>query len=195
MKNGKFNADPFLLVLLALSLGANVWLGLKVRQARHMGAPPEIKLRAGDTLPPLLAVDADGRAATLSAGDDQRPTVFYVYSHACGWCRRNQPAVQALAEQAGARFRFVGLCMGPKEACARSEGDPPFPLYAGVKPKQVMELGLGSVPQTIVVSPTGKVEQIYRGAWVQSLRDDVQGYFKVALPELEPTPVTADAAH
>lgn len=192
----RINADPFLLALLALSLAANVWLGLKVRQARPAG-PPDVKLHAGDMLPPLQVLDAEGRPATLTAADDTRPTVLYLYSHSCGWCQRNQPAVAALARQAGERFRLVGLCMGPPESCARGEGDPPFPLYAGLKPKQIVDLGLGSVPQTIVVSPGGRIAQIFRGAWVQSQRDDVQSYFKVELPVLEPRPaaVSDAAAH
>jgi peroxiredoxin len=192
----RINADPFLLVLLALSLAANVWLGLKVRRAAPAG-PPEVRLHVGDTLPALEVLDAEGRPATLRADDDPRPTVFYLYSHTCGWCQRNQPAVTALAEQAGERFRLVGLCLGRPEDCARREGDPPFPLYSGLKPRQIADLGLGSVPQTIVVSPGGQIAQIFRGAWVQSQRDDVQGYFKVALPVLEPRPAALSdtAAH
>lgn len=190
----RLNADPFLLVLLALSLAANVWLGLKVRRAGAAG-PPEVQVHVGDTLPPLEALDADGRPATLRASDDTRPTVFYLYSHTCGWCQRNQPAVAALAQQAGERFRFVGVCLGPPGSCARRDGDPPFPLYTGLKAKQTAELGLGAVPQTIVVSPGGQVAQVFRGAWVQGQRDEVQGYFKADLPVLEPRPAAVpDAA-
>lgn len=192
----RFNADPFLLVLLALSLALNVWLGLKVRATRS--APPaEIKLRVGDTLPPLAVTDAAGQPATLRSGDDPRPTVYYLYSHTCGWCRRNAPAVSALARQAEPRYRILGLCLGTPAACARREEDPPFPLYAGLKPAQIAELGLGAVPQTIVVSPGGTVAQIFRGAWVGAQRDDVQSFFKVELPVLEPRPepVPDGAAH
>lgn len=194
-ENKRFNADPFLLGLLALSLGVNVWLGLEVRRSRHAGpAAPEVRIKPGDKLPALQALDAEGRPATLSASDDARPTVFYLYSHSCGWCKRNQPAVAALAGKASDRYRFVGLCMGPPQSCARRDGDPPFPLYAGVKPQQVTELGLGSVPQTIVVAPSGEVARHFRGAWVMNARNDVQAYFKVELPELEPTPEQADGA-
>lgn len=187
------NADPFLLVLLALSLGVNVWLGLEVRKSRRMAPPSEAKLKLGDKLPPLEVTDAEGRAATLRAADDARPTVFYVYSHTCGWCQRNQPAIAALAGQASQRFRFVGLCMGPKEGCARREGDPPFPLYSGVKPQQVAELGLGSVPQAIVVSPGGEVVRHFRGAWVGGARQEVATYFQAEIPQLDPTPAQAGA--
>ncbi len=194
MTNGKtWNADPFLLGLLAVSLGVNVWLGLEVRKSRRMGPPTaEVKLKLGDKLPALEATDAEGRPVTLRASDDARPTVFYLYSHSCGWCQRNQPAVAALAGQASDRYRFVGLCMGPPQSCARRDGDPPFPLFAGVKPQQVTELGLGSVPQTIVVAPGGEVARHFRGAWVMNARNEVQDYFKVDLPELEPTPESTE---
>jgi peroxiredoxin len=194
MTNGKkWNADPFLLVLLALSLSVNVWLGLEVRKSRRMQPPSsEPKFKLGDTLPPIQASDEQGQPATLRA-DAALPTVFYVYSHTCGWCARNQPAIKQLAEQAKDRFRFVGLCMGPKEGCARREGDPPFPLYSGVAPKQVAELGLGAVPQTIVISSQGQVTRHVRGAWVREARREVESYFQAQLPELEPTPADAGA--
>ncbi len=194
-ENKRFNADPFLLGLLAISLGVNVWLGLEVRRSRSLTPQAaEAKLKLGDKLPALEATDADGRAATLRASDDARPTVFYVYSHSCGWCKRNQPAIAALAGQAAERYRFVGLCMGPPQSCAKREGDPPFASYAGVKPQQVMELGLGSVPQTIVVAPSGEITRHFRGAWVMKARNEVQDYFKVELPELEPTPEQVEGA-
>jgi hypothetical protein len=52
-----------------------------------------------------------------------------------------------------------------------------------------MDLGLGSVPQAIVVSPAGEVVRHFRGAWVGGARQEVGGYFQAELPELEPTPV------
>lgn len=186
------SADPFLLVLLALSLAVNVWLGLRVRALQTAGptaAPP--KLQVGDVLPPLPAFGSDGQPATLSAAGESRPTVFYTFSHTCPWCRRNQPAIAALTAQVGARFRFVGLCMARRADCAPSPGDAPIPTYAEIDARLAAQYGLGTVPQTVVVSPQGKVERVFRGAYVGANQRDVESYFGVQLPTL-PEP---EAAH
>jgi hypothetical protein len=180
------SADPFLLVLLALSLAVNVWLGLRVRALQAAGpAPAPPKLQVGDVLPPLPAYGPDGQPVTLSATGDARPTVFYTFSHTCPWCRRNQPAIASLAAQVGTRFRFIGLCMARRADCAPAPGDAAIPTYAEIDAKLAAQHGLGTVPQTVVVSPQGKVERVFRGAYVGANQSDVETYFGVQLPKLE----------
>lgn len=184
------SADPFLLVLLALSLAVNVWLGLRVRTLQAVQTPAP-RLQVGDTLPALPAFGPDGQPTTLSATGDTRPTVFYTFSHTCPWCRRNQPAIAALTSQAGARFRFVGLCMARRADCTPATGDAAIPTYSEIDARLAAQHGLGTVPQTVVVNPQGKVERVFRGAYVGANQHDVEAYFGVQLPKLEdskPTP-------
>jgi hypothetical protein len=171
--------DFFVLALLAASLGLNVWLGLKVRGGP--ARPPVPQLKAGDALPSFEVVDAGRQPSSLPGGADGRPVVLYVFTRTCPWCEKNLPAVEALAAQRADSYRFVGLCLGPHEECFAA-GGPSFSRYSGAPPDVVWRLGLGTVPQTIVVSADARVSKVWRGAFLGEQRRDVEGFFKVALP-------------
>lgn len=181
--------DVFLLMLLAASLSLNVYLGWSVK--RLNGAPSAkptdvVKLSPGTTVEPIAAVSlSEGRQETISYSGDDKPTVFYVFSPTCVWCERNARNINAIAELKGESFRFIGLSLaddGLREYVESHRLN--FPVYKSLTPETVQALGLGSTPQTIVVSPDGRVQQNWVGAYGAAIQPQVEGFFNVRLPGL-----------
>lgn len=94
--------------------------------------------------------------------------------------------IESIAQQVAARYRFVPVCLdcNPKE---------PF-LVAGtaafVKPSDgtLLAYKLGYVPMTAVVSTTGEVQSVWRGAFVgEQLRSEIESTLDVKLPTDTPT--------
>lgn len=175
--------DAFLLLLLVASLSLNVYLGWKVKQG---GVEPDTaKAVAGMKVDPITAVDLDGKPFTIAYNGINKPTVFYVITPSCIWCRRNQANVNRLADAKANDFRFVGLSLaesGLKEYV--EEHHLKFPVYARLPAETVESLGLGGTPQTIVVSPEGEILKVWTGAYIEDLRPEVEAYFGIQLPGL-----------
>jgi peroxiredoxin len=175
--------DLFVMLLLAASLCLNVYLGLKIK--RGIVAENAAKLSPGMKIGRVTAVGADGKPITISCDSTDKPTVFYVLSPSCIWCRRNQANIDKLAETKANDFRFIGLSLdesGLKEYLG--EYHLKFPVYAGLTKETVESLGLGGTPQTFVVSSEGKILKVWSGAYIESLQPDVEAFFGIRLPGL-----------
>ena len=59
-----------------------------------------------------------------------------------------------------------------------------FPVYTDLPEAAKRSLGLGSTPQTIVVSPSGRVMANWVGAYGPDLKPKIEGFFRVRLPGL-----------
>jgi hypothetical protein len=175
----------FLLLLLAASLSGNVYLGRLLLRPPGAPAPP---LAKGAAVPPLPVTSLDGRPQTVSY--EGQPTVLYVFSPTCPWCRRNIPNLKQLVQSAGARYRFIGLSLDDKGLAAYvTENQLPMPVYTKISDESRAQYRLGGVPQTIVVSSRGTVLQVWNGAFVGDTQREVEGFFEVALPGLADGPV------
>ena len=64
---------------------------------------------------------------------------------------------------------------------------------SGLSPETLKTYKLGSTPQTIVISPEGKVLQDWVGAYVGDQKSQVEAFFQVTLPGLRELP-KAEAA-
>jgi hypothetical protein len=175
--------DAFLLLLLAASLFLNVYLGWRVKQGPSVPDPD--KLSTGMKIDPVPAVGLDGKPSTISFADTNKPTVFYVLTPSCIWCRRNEANIQRIVETKANEFRFIGLSLadsGLKEYI--DEHNLKFPVYSGLKEETIQALGLGGTPQTIIVSPEGQILKVWKGAYAENLRPEVEAYFGIQLPGL-----------
>lgn len=172
-----------LVAALSVSLGLNVYQGLKLRGA----FAPATGVHAGAKLPTSLPVlDQDGKPALLNFAEDSRPTVVYVLSPLCGWCKRNEANIKTLMADAGSHFRFVGLSIegqNLKEYIA--ENHAPFPVYLVSSQEQIKSLHLDGTPQTLVVDATGKVKKAWQGAYLESNQKEIEKFFGVKLPGLQ----------
>lgn len=176
--------DGFLLLLLIASLSLNVYLGwsLKQRGSLPQNTPT---LSLGTKVDQVTALGTDGKPFTISYNDTDKPTVFYVITPSCIWCKRNQANINKVADTKANDFRFIGLSLaepGLKEYIEEHHFQ--FPVYHGMTAKTLQSLGLGSTPQTIVVSPEGKVLKVWTGAYDDKLKSEIEDYFGTQLPGL-----------
>jgi hypothetical protein len=187
----KQNAGTILLIgTLFVSLGLNVYQGLKLKGALD----PVSGVRAGARFPISLPVlDAAGKPAVLNFAEDSRPTVVYVLSPLCGWCKRNEANIKTLMADAGARFRFIGLSVEGKSLKEyAAENRAPFPVYLVSSQDQVKSLHLDGTPQTVVIDATGKVEKAWQGAYLEGNKKEIEKFFGVKLPGLQEISAVSD---
>jgi hypothetical protein len=91
--------------------------------------------------------------------------------------------MRALVENAGNRYRFVGLSLSSDQLVDYvKENNLEFPMYTDLPILAMREYKLGGTPQTLVVSPKGQVTRIWSGAFAEDLQKEVEEYFSVKLP-------------
>src|SRR5712692_7588251 len=91
--------------------------------------------------------------------------------------------------QRGGRYRFIGVSLS-QETLAEyvAKNDLKLPVYSGLSPETLKTYKLGSTPQTIVISPEGRVLQNWAGAYVGEQKAQVEAFFHVSLPGLRKLP-------
>lgn len=185
-------SDWFLLTLCGLSLTANVLLGIGYIRLSSGGAtvgagvsPPRASGPAvGVQLPPLEAERLGGGPESVRYADGERPTIVYVFTPSCQWCARNLANLKALTAHAKSDYRVVGVSLDPnvEDYVAKMKFD--FPVYVNAAPEVVTAYGMGPTPQTLVVSPSGKVLKSWIGAYAGATEGDVEATFGLTLPGL-----------
>jgi len=180
----------FLLLLLAGSLSANVWLSRRTVQAappmRVVGRIPGPE--PGTELPVLDAVNLDGSSNSYDFRTAGVPTIVFVLRKDCGWCSRNLRNVKAIAAQTKGRFRVVALSLdsAPEARQYVKQRQIDLPMY--VQPGDAARVafkGFQSTPQTVVINTAGRIEKAWTGAFLPPLDEEVSSYFTVKLPGLD----------
>jgi hypothetical protein len=168
-----------LCVLLVASVALNCVQARKISATRDDSMPG---LRSGALVPPLEAKDLAGKDTTLRF-DGGLPVVIYVFKPSCIWCQRNEQSIDALAAQAGPHYRFVGVSLtrnGLGPYLARHSFA--FPVVTDVTDIAKGAYQLSETPETLVVSPRGRVLNIWRGAFVDPNKKEIERFFSVRLP-------------
>lgn len=151
--------------LLALSAFTNVLLVGKVKQLRATisSLKAEQSSTPGMRLPPITAQDITGQNITIRFDEIERPTLLYVFSPSCGWCKKNEDNIKALASQTGNTIRIIGISLSPDgldEYVANR-----FPPVKVIKPdvRTITAYKLSGTPETILVSSEGVVLRVWKG--------------------------------
>lgn len=183
-------------VLLSVLTVASVSLNLVLaRQLRSLSNVRSLKaadrfLKVGTSVPPIAANRLDGQGNVLiSFETEPRPTVLYVFTPTCGWCARNLANFSALVNRRESQYRILGLSLsdhGLEEYIAANGLT--VPIYSGLSTDTVRAYKLGSTPQTIVISPKGRVLRNWVGAYVGDQKSQVEAFFGVTLPGLRELP-------
>jgi peroxiredoxin len=175
----------FLLVILACSLGLNVFLGREWLVRTREAPPPVSPIQRGDAMPAFEGKDLAGQRLTLRYNDTKVPTVLYVFRPSCVWCSRNLRNVNALV-QSNSRFRFIGVCLEKVGLDDYLHQNPlGFPVVVDPSEQTLQAYRLGGTPQTVVISPEGRVLENWLGAYGDS-QQDVERFFGLKLPGLVP---------
>lgn len=143
----------------------------------HLAQP----LKRGEHLRAVLLEGLDHGSVPITWSADGRPTVLYVFSPSCVWCKRNIEAAKALARGSSPSYRFIGVSLtldGLGEYLGKVNLG--FPVY--VAGPAAAALKLKATPETIIVSPGGVVVKVWLGAYMEGTLADVERTFGVKLP-------------
>lgn len=140
-------------------------------------------LTPGTLVPEIVGLGADGSPATLHYNETGVPTVLYVFTPQCGWCKKNLANFHALIDQAGGRYRVVGIALTRQDldAYIRNE-NLRILILADVRGDVRDTYRLGGTPETIVVSPASKVLKVWSGAYEGHLQAEIEKFLQVRLP-------------
>lgn len=181
-----------LFFLLAGSLVLNVIQGWQLRarprfSAASSNAAVMAGIRPGSLLPPISGLTPHGEKADLTFESD-KPTIIYVLSPSCGWCRRNRNNITALYATEKSRFHFVGLSVSKDKLAEHLTSTPlPFPVFSIERTDaRLQKLGFfDATPQTVVVGSDGVVQKAWMGAYMPgSQLEELQRFFRTTLPGL-----------
>jgi len=123
----------------------------------------------------------DGKEEIIKLRGQKKATVIYVFVPTCSSSVRNLENIKKMVTMRGKSYRFLGLSIhlaGLQEFIDANKPD--FPIYLNAS-GNVLQLGLGSVPQTIVISPGGRILKSWVGAYGENLKSEVEKYFNVRL--------------
>jgi peroxiredoxin len=177
--------------LLLVSVAINVLLAHRLKysiRAAYFSRQDRL-LKIGTMVPPIAAKRLDGEPGLISYQGAQQSTVLYIFTPPCSWCGRNMENFKTLLDKGRGQYHFVGLSLSEKDLTEYVEkNDLKLPIYSGLSPETLTTYKLGNTPQTIVISPEGKVLQDWAGAYVGDLRSQVEAFFHVTLPGLRELP-------
>lgn len=184
-----------IVLFLVCSVITNVLLARKVELLKDaiMQLKSEGRLQLGSQLPPFEARTLEGIAQVVDFKSTKIPTVLYVFTPQCGWCKKNLENLRVLIDKSGARYKIIGVSLTREDLKEYMEREHlAFPVYTDLTDATKSIYRLGGTPETIVVSTEGKVLKVWLGAYTNDLREEIQGYLGLQLPGCcaEPTPAT-----
>ncbi|MFZ0321020.1 MAG: redoxin domain-containing protein [Candidatus Sulfotelmatobacter sp.] len=144
------------LCLLTISVTLNVLAAHRISALRKTIARIEAQhtLQPGATVPEIVGLDSNGSTAALHYGEVNVPTVLYVFTPQCGWCKKNLPNLHALIDQAGTRYRVVGIALTRQDLDSYVKHENlNLPIYSDVRSDIRGVYQMSGTPETIVVSP------------------------------------------
>jgi peroxiredoxin len=140
-------------------------------------------LAEGDRVPNLVGKDLVGKDQTIAFGGSPLPTLLYVFSPSCVWCERNAGSINSLAEKlAGTKARVVGVSLaseGLQEFVDRHHIA--FPVLTEIPSSLGEAYKLGPTPETIIVSPQGKVVMNWTGAFSGPAGPLIEKFFSLRI--------------
>jgi len=186
--------------ILALSLGLNVYLGLRVVNPQPARRVPQGKfaLAKGDKMSDLVGRGLDGKPLTVRLNGSAKPTLVYVMSPECIWCTRNEANFSALVATHRDSFDVVLVSLvekGLAEYVAKVRPDledMPVTVITALADRVRDTMFLHSTPQTILVSTDGVVSGYWPGAYIGTRAQEIEAAFSVKLPGLLPAAVDAN---
>lgn len=177
--------------VLVLSAALNVVL---TRRIQTMNAVESAKLtnqmlKVDSTVPSIAVKRLDGQVSVVAYRGASQPTILYIFTPPCSWCARNVDNFKTLVEKEKDQYRIIGLSLsqeGLAEYVAKNRLA--LPIYSGLSDEAKKAYRLSGTPQTIVVSPEGRVLQNWVGAYAGKNQEDIEAYFHVKLPGLREVP-------
>lgn len=173
--------NNFNVCLLILSASINLGLGTMLIKTRHRS---QSAIRMGTIMPPLHVLDQSNRSVTIDYGEVPVPTVVYVLSPSCTFCRQNMKNMTTIGRVTAGRFRIIGLSIVAKGLEEFSkEANMGFPVYSNLDSSASRAFRLGGTPQTFVIGHDGRLQAMWTGAYFGSTQKKVEAFFRIHLGE------------
>lgn len=175
-------------VVLIASVALNVLLAYRLQRqdSSIVAKRAENMLNVGVSVPPIPAKRwGDDQQEVISFSDTNRPTVLYIFTPPCSWCKRNNDNFNALVAQKSEQYRFIGLSLS-KDGLGEylTTHHLSIPIYVDLSKDTAAAYKLGGTPQTLVISPQGTVVKNWKGAYTGGQEAEVESFFQVKLPGL-----------
>jgi peroxiredoxin len=171
-----------LLILFAASIALNFFLIARVHQLSQKPNSHQL-LAAGAAAPVIEAQTVEGVPATIDYSATRLPTVLYVFTPQCPWCKRNLPDLHALAGQAGNKYRLIGISLTDRDLKPYIDTQHlDFPVYTHLSDATISAYQMGGTPATIVVSPQGRILNSWVGAYEDDIKGKIESSLQVSLP-------------
>jgi peroxiredoxin len=134
----------------------------------------------------LIARAVSGSVQPLSFGQG-KTVVLYFFRPKCHWCATNIENIRSLSVQRSSDIRFIGIATTGEGLSASLEKLPlPFPVFVIDDPSELRQVDLLGTPQTVEISPSGKVVNNWVGAFQPSTSAAIEKRFAIRLPGLVP---------
>jgi len=165
-------------VLLGLGGFEVYWLSRGADDAE----PPPVRpteyfphLEVGEIAPAFDAAKMDGGSERVSYPEAGQKTLVFVMSLTCGACTSTIPHWNRIAAQTKGQARALGLIVGSyeNEAELLREKGLTFPALRFPDQKTQFLYKVTKVPQTLLVGPKGKVEQVIVGELAEPQIEDL----------------------
>jgi peroxiredoxin len=133
-------------------------------------------LARDDTVPSFSARDIEGKEINVRYSDNSPFTLLFWFSPGCSSCEDDIHFWNELgADYAVGEIRCIGMCVGSPEEARQfaDENNIEFPVVCVGDPF-ILERYKGHVlPQTVFVSPMGKVLEVWPGSLDVTERDNI----------------------
>ena len=178
---------PLYTIVLIASVALNVLFAYRAqRDSAIVAKRAENMLSVGVTVPPITAKRWGGeRQDVISFADANRPTVLYIFTPPCSWCKRNNDNFNALVAQKSEQYRFIGLSFS-KDGLGEylTTHHLTIPIYTDLSKDTIAAYKLSGTPQTLVISPQGTIMKNWKGAYTGGQESEVESFFQLKLPGL-----------
>lgn len=180
------SALPLMVCLLGLSTLTNFMLVTRVHRLQRSisFAQHKATLSEGDQVPSETLADVRGKTWSLSYTTLSSPTILYIMTPECGWCRKNSDVVSSFAKLVDGRYRFLAVSLTSAVPELKDYMDAhhvEYPVYLA-SARFSSDYKAVTTPTTIVVGTDGKVLKVWRGAYFGDVAVDIERYFHVQLP-------------
>ncbi|WP_158823101.1 TlpA disulfide reductase family protein [Granulicella sp. S156] len=181
-KAASFVDKSAILILFAASIALNFFLIARVHTLSQKTSSHPL-LTVGAEMPSIEAQTVTGVPGTIDYAATSVPTVLYVFTPQCGWCKRNLPDLHALADQAGNKYRLIGLSLTDRDLKQYIDSQHlDFPVYTHLSSATMSTYQLGGTPATIVISPQGKILNSWVGVYGDDIKGKIESSLQVSLP-------------
>jgi peroxiredoxin len=134
--------------------------------------------------PALTVHDLSGKEVRiLWPSSENKLTVIYLFTPNCIWCQRNIENFKAMGTATRSKYRLVPISLTSAGLSKYVEKyGLGFPVFADPVAANGGAFAYDGTPETFVISPDGTVKRVWRGAFTEAVKGEVEAYLGLHLP-------------